>query len=165
MEDVDGAISITPQIGVKVLESERNRNGQYLSKLSIHDAKAVDMWSLGIIIYYCFVGKYPYKHIAEIRGNENKGQLKHDLAEVNLLSFITPNIVSLLKGLLVITKENQLLSSSVIKHIFFKPYYLRYSAQINRGSAAQKKQLLSKTSYLRKIARGTKYGAISENYM
>ena len=143
------------------------RNGQYfnLSKKNVHDAKAVDMWALGIITYYCFVGKYPYKHISELRGNEKEGQLKHDLAEADLLSFITPKIVSLLKGLIVIKKEKQLLSSSVIKHVFFKPYYLRYSAQIKRESAAQKKQLLSKINYLRKIARGTKYGAISEDLM
>eukprot|EP01084_Bolivina_argentea_P215862 366575_1 len=61
----------------------------------------IDMYSFGIIIYYCFIGDY----IIEEKDDKAycatiNGKLKQYLSMNNLLKFISPKVLDLLNGLL-----------------------------------------------------------------
>eukprot|EP01083_Nonionella_stella_P014553 40859_1 len=79
----------------------------------VYDGKAADMWSFGMITYYCFMGQFPYQimqqyedlsydTIVEFTGYTAiyKNQIRQWLLMNNLVKFINPKILNLLNGLL-----------------------------------------------------------------
>eukprot|EP00488_Nonionellina_sp_1-RS-2012_P001342 TRINITY_DN214_c0_g1_i1.p1 TRINITY_DN214_c0_g1~~TRINITY_DN214_c0_g1_i1.p1 ORF type:complete len:147 (-),score=37.31 TRINITY_DN214_c0_g1_i1:92-532(-) len=127
-------------------------NAQYIApnvyKQDYYDASAADMWSLGMVMYFCFVGDYPYKTIQETDFNEPivgtgywsiyYNKLTLHLQKQNLLKFINTKTLSLVNSLLIINETKRLRSIDVLKHECFESYYNRYSSQIERKSLLQK---------------------------
>eukprot|EP01084_Bolivina_argentea_P257085 433042_1 len=174
----DETLSIHRKIGIKLVDfgaSEHSMhnvsfkcnkqhisldNEQYLApniyKQSHYDAAAADMWSLGMLIYFGFIGDYPYKTIQETDFNEPiagtpyhsiyRNELRAYLQSNDLLKWVHPKALSLLNGLLNVDEIERLRSSDVLQHEWFESYYKRYSSQIDRKSSVQKKQLLRQRS-------------------
>eukprot|EP01083_Nonionella_stella_P095084 266865_1 len=168
----DGSVSVNRGIGIKLCDFGASEvfdatfacnkqhisldNEQYLSpniyQQNYYNASAADMWSLGMVIYFCFVGDYPYKIIQKTDFNEPisgsgywsivNNALRSYLRKNSLLKFINPKTLSLINGLLIVDESKRLRAIDVLKHQWFCSYYKRYSSQIERKSTLQRKRLL-----------------------
>jgi len=117
-----------------------------------YDGRAADMWSIGIIMFFVLFGDHPYKTMEEsdVGGYWaiHHGKLKTYLRMENLLNTITPNMLSLLNGLLNVDETQRFDSFNVLQHGWFRKYYQRYSEQINKKSVLQREQLLNQKEKL-----------------
>ena len=102
-----------------------------------YDAKAADMWSFGMIIYYCFFNRYPWKtkhydrpKIGTANYAIHHGKLRQYLLKGGLFRIINSSIFSLLNGCLDMDESNRLSAIGVIQHKWFQSYYSRYWKQL-----------------------------------
>eukprot|EP01084_Bolivina_argentea_P050443 92748_1 len=122
------------------------QNAQYLApnitRQSHYNGKSADLWSLGMVFYFCCFGEYPYKYIEETEFNEPiigtpycavyTNQLSKWLRINHLMCFINNEMVSLLNGLLDVNEDNRYTSKHVIKHTWFNEYYNNQKNMVER---------------------------------
>jgi len=130
-------------------------NAQYLCpKLyneEIFDARAEDMWSLGMILLNCAIGEPLYESIGIFEVAKPKrgsgywavmtNQLKVYLATNNLTKFVNTKMLSMVQSLLIIEESTRINAQSVLKHLWFKSYYKNYGKRIEKKSIKQAEEL------------------------
>lgn len=173
--NADGSKRIDPSIMVKLSDFSKSEvfrptdstfrcmkhslistnNAQYLSPRlyneEIYDARAQDMWSLGMILLHCAVGEPIYDSIGIYEVAQPKRgtgywavmtkQLKVYLATNNLTKFVNSKMLQMIQSLLTIEESKRINADSVLKHPWFKSYYKNYGRRIEKKSIKQAKEL------------------------
>ena len=108
----------------------------------------VDIWSVGILFYYCIFGEYPFSNAIALKNPENC-VLK--IAESRCLSL---SALSLLEMMLQYNPEHRLCCEEVLEHQFFKDSYATYYLRGKAISLFSKSELsidLTKREYTEKL--------------
>ena len=184
IENKDGSMVINPSIMVKLSDfskaeifkqdDERFRcmkhtvpteQAQYLCpKLyaeEIYDARAADMWSLGMILYNCAIGSPIYSSIGIFEQNNPKSgsgywavmtdNLKIYLNTNNLTKYINTKMLSVISMLLEVDESERLNAMNLLKHPWFKSYYKNYGKRIEKKSIKQAEQLQQQQGKMEKF--------------
>eukprot|EP01084_Bolivina_argentea_P303180 523374_1 len=113
----------------------------------IFDARAHDMWAVGLILYECIIGKKlytahdiiwrePLNGFDAVICNNNLCQY---LTVNNLIKYFQNDSLLLLKDLLLIDENQRINSVKLLKHSWFKSYYSRYKKILKPEFIADKK--------------------------
>ena len=169
----NGAITINPKIKVKLIDFsvselflEKKPTQKYECNkynLSFHyeqyvapnihdcdyyDAKAIDMWAFGMVIYFCFFNQYPYKtkdfyqpQVDSANYAIITGKLKKYLITHNLSKYINSTILSLVTGLLNVNESHRFNAIDVLKHKWFASYAAKYWSNMQQSSLMHKEKL------------------------
>lgn len=112
----------------------------HIGDLDDYDARCADLWMVGMIFYFCFIGKYPYDIIEtemdfeeyEMRPKKGspygmicEGKLKEYLEEEGLSKYVNSEITNLLTGLLNVDEKKQFDAARLVNDNLFKPYYCK----------------------------------------
>eukprot|EP01084_Bolivina_argentea_P086488 156340_1 len=127
------------------------RGIQYISpelyNEEIYDARAADMWAIGMILYECVTGQPIYNEIKSIEPKRGCGRwavmnkcIKKYLQQQNLLKNVNIKMLSLINDLLCIDEIQRINAKQALQHEWFKSYFTKYSKQIEKKSIAQKKK-------------------------
>ena len=125
---------------------------------NFYDARKLDSWSLGLILYFMLIGQHLYSP-KDIFINKKgsgywslqTGHLQTYLKMNNLLRFINPTILSLIKGLLKINENQRFDLSQVIEHKWFKSYFKLYEKKIEKKSKLQCQRLKEQKDKMAKL--------------
>eukprot|EP01083_Nonionella_stella_P198344 728277_1 len=118
-----------------------------------YDARKADMFTLGLILYECMVGRPLYKACDMWESPQNgyyalmKGDLLPYLQMYGLQNRFQKHSFSLLQNLLNIDENKRFNAMQVMKHIWFKKYYKKYQKIISKEIKMDEKLLQNKNKY------------------
>ena len=160
----DNSISISPDISIKLcgfgvsevfppnsrsfkcdkyglnLNTSSYQSPQIINNDS-YNAKAADMWALGIVIYQCLSGSvlYDAKDIMMRNKQQNgysaviNGKLRQHLKLNNLSQYFSKQSFELVNNLLNANENNRLTAIGCMQNTdYFRTYYTRYADQLSQ---------------------------------
>ena len=121
----------------RIFESEMFQAPE-LRTNEFYDARAADMWQLGMIYYQAMTGEKLYEPEDMWFEPRNgywaimNNQLKNWLSFNDLLPYFRKDSINLLQGLLDINPQQRLSATECCTHSFFKSYFKKYEHKINQ---------------------------------
>ena len=121
-----------------------------LQSEEMYDARAADCWSLGMMLFHATADKSLTKMLRISKMGIHPNILTWTEIGMNIESFaeqyhlkkhLSPNILSLVKSLLIIDESERMNTCGVLHHPWFKNYYEIYSKSINNNCSLHNKQL------------------------
>jgi len=107
-----------------------------------YDARAADMWSLGILFYNCVVGKPLYSGPDMVNNSAPSGYkalhrktLQQYLYTQGLLKKFNVPCFKLLSRLLDVDPDNRITALGAAEHEWFKSYWRKYKVGLNKKHA------------------------------
>ena len=130
-----------------------------LRRGDFYDARAADMWQLGMIYYQAMTGEKLYEP-EDMWFEPRNGywaimnyQLKNWLSFNDILPYFRKDSFDLLQGLLNINPEQRLSAIECCTHSFFKSYYKKYEHKLNQKIVSD----VTKLYQQRQTAKMTKF--------
>ena len=171
VEDKQGNITISPNISIKlcdfgvseIFKMDRFEcykhgltieNEAYLSPKQFddekYDARAADIWSLGLILFECLTNNKLYHKVTNSIGDGYWAIHNDKIMEyvkMNILDkYFNKNSLSLLCQLLKVDEQKRIYGINILKHPWFKTYFNKYQHRI--AKKLQKDGKITKTDEL-----------------
>ncbi|KAJ4448943.1 hypothetical protein ANN_00335, partial [Periplaneta americana] len=83
--------------------------------------KEVDIWSMGVLLYYCLTCRIPFRRIEDIRFGT-------DTFPAHYWSGMTPAVVTLIKGMLKVQPTQRISIEDILNHAWLKDPIIRRKA-------------------------------------
>ena len=115
----------------------------------LYDARAADLFQLGLILFECMAGRALYSTADVMKLHRptggylamKSGKLKQHLVEGGLMHCFKRDAFALLEGLVAYREHKRLKVEAVIGHQWFKLYHQKYFSQLHRKCVRDAKQL------------------------